>query len=163
LEQPFVIVVADSGPLNYLVLIGAVNVLQPLYGRVFVPQSVARELQDERTPTIVRDWVAQPREWFEIRPDPPSDPGLGFLDPGERAAIALALAVDADRLLIDEQAGRTEAERRRLVVTGTLGVLAQAHRAALLDFEAALSRLQGTTFYLSAALVDTIRRKLSER
>jgi len=44
------------------------------------------------------------------------------LDLGERAAIALAAAIHADLLLIDE-AGRAEARRRNLRVTGTLGVL----------------------------------------
>ena len=34
------IVIADTGPLNYLVLIGEVDVLQPLYARVIVPEAV---------------------------------------------------------------------------------------------------------------------------
>jgi predicted nucleic acid-binding protein len=106
------IVVADAGPLHYLVLIGAMDVLQPLYGRVLVPQTVAGELQETNTPAAVRAWIEQPPEWFEIRPDPPSEEALRFLDPGERAAIALALSVDAKRILIDEQAGRISTCRR---------------------------------------------------
>ena len=47
------------------------------------------------------------------------------LDPGERAAIALAKTMRADLLLIHEAAGRSEAKRRHLRVTGTLGVLGQ--------------------------------------
>ena len=133
------IVVADTGPLHYLVLIGAVDVLQPLYSRVLVPQTVTRELQDPSTPATVRAWMSQPPEWCEIRPDPLSDPALQFLD---------------------QQAGRAEAERRHLVVTGTLGVLAEAHRAGLLEFESALARLQLTNFYLSTKLIDTVRRRL---
>src|SRR6202040_875920 len=43
------------------------------------------------------------------------------LDLGERAAIALAATMHADLLLIDEAAGRAEARRRNLRVTGTLG------------------------------------------
>src|SRR5438132_13477188 len=108
------IVVADTSPLNYLVLIEAVHVLKPLYNRVLVPQTVAEELQAGRTPAAVRTWIAQPPAWCEVRPDPPSDPALQFLDPGERAGIMLALWVDADRLLIDEWDGRAAAERRRL-------------------------------------------------
>ncbi len=37
------IVVADAGSLHYFVLIGAVDVLRPLYVRVLVPQTVADE------------------------------------------------------------------------------------------------------------------------
>ena len=42
------------------------------------------------------------------------------------AAIALAAAIHADLLLIDEAAGRAEAKRRNLRVTGTLGVSSNA-------------------------------------
>ena len=155
------IVVADAGPLNYLVLIEAVDVLKPLYNRVLVPQTVAEELQETNAPPVVRAWITQAPEWCEIRPDPPSDPAFQLLDPGERAAIVLALSLHADRLLIDEWDGRAEAERRHLLVTGTLGVLAEAHQQHLLDFEMALARLRLTNFYMSAELVDGIRRRMS--
>jgi len=49
--------VTNTTPLNYLVLIGAVNVLPALYGRVLVPGAVASELQHERTPAEVRAWI----------------------------------------------------------------------------------------------------------
>ena len=155
------IVVADASPLQYLVRIKAINVLLPLYHRVLLPQSVVRELQHTNTPAVVRTWIAQPPAWCEIRPDPPADPTLTFLGPGERAAIPLALAVHADRLLIDDLAGRSEAEHRRLPVTGTLGVLGAAHRAGLLDFETALARLRRTNFYISDTIVDGLRRRLA--
>jgi len=61
------IVVADAGPLHYLVLIGAVDVLRPLYGRVFVAQSVAGELQHGGAPTAVRTWIAQPPKGRRFR------------------------------------------------------------------------------------------------
>jgi len=157
------IVVADAGPIHYLVLVGAVDVLQPLYTRVIVPQAVAGELQGAGAPHVVRTWMEQSPEWCEIRSDPPSDPALRFLDPGERAAITLALALDADRLLIDEWEGRAEAERLHLRVTGTLGILAEAHQQRLLNFEAVLALLRQTNFYLSAELVDRVRRSFNSR
>jgi predicted nucleic acid-binding protein len=45
-----------------------------------------------------------------------------FLDLGQCEAIALATEVGADVLLIDEQAGRQAALRRRLKVAGTLSM-----------------------------------------
>jgi predicted nucleic acid-binding protein len=154
------IVVADTTPLQYLVRIGAVDVLEPLCGRVLVPQTVAGEMQEPNTPAAVRAWIAHPPAWCEIRPDPPFDPSLQFLDAGEHAAISLAEAVGADRLLIDDRDGREEAARRHLRVTGTLGILAEAHRAGLLDFEQALACLRLTNFYLSDEVVERIRRRL---
>ena len=157
------IVVADAGPIHYLVLIEAVDVLQPLYNRVLVPQTVVEELQEAGAPASVQTWIAQPPVWLEIRPDPPSDRTMEFLDPGERAAISLAISLSAERLLIDDWDGRAEAERRHLLVTGTLGVLADAHVAGLIDFEAVLAQLRHTNFYLSAELVDRVRRRLIRR
>ena len=60
-----------------------------------------------------------------MRQVPPDDVSMitDDLDLGERVAIALAETMRADLLLIDEAAGRAEAKRRHLRVTGTLGVL----------------------------------------
>jgi predicted nucleic acid-binding protein len=77
--------------------------------------------------------------------------------------FALALSLDAGRILMDDWDGRAEAVRRNLHVTGTLGVLALAHRRGLLDFETALASLAQTNFYLSAELVRLVRRRLVGR
>jgi len=140
------IVVADAGPLQYLVRIAAIDVLAPLYQRVLVPYSVARELQQNNTPPAVRAWILQPPSWCEIRPDPPADPALAFLDPGERAAIPLALAVHADRLLIDDLDGRIEARRRNLFVTGTVGCLGRRSRGWLARFRASTNSASANQF-----------------
>ena len=157
------IVVADAGPIHYLILIEAIEVLSPLYDRVLIPESVSTELKKSGAPASVRSWMEHLPSWCEIRPDPPSDPDLNeILDIGECAAIALALAIPADRLLIDDWEGRVEAERRHLRITGTLGVLAEAHQRRLLDFESALSRLSQTNFYLSQELLDKMRKLLAD-
>ena len=48
------------------------------------------------------------------------------LDPGESEAIALALELNAERLIIDERRGRNEAIRAGLRGTGLLGILLAA-------------------------------------
>ena len=154
------IVIADTTPLNYLILIGAVDVLQPLYARVIVPCAVVRELRGAGAPTLVQTWIAQPPAWLEERPDPPADPTLEFLDRGENAALTLAQLLNADELLIDDRAGRAEAERRHLPVTGTLGVLANAHLAGLLDFDQALVLLRSTSFRLHPEVEWLVRRRI---
>jgi predicted nucleic acid-binding protein len=57
--------------------------------------------------------------------------------------------------------GRTEAERRRLRVTGTLGVLLDAHWSGLLDFERALAQLRQIDFYLSDRAIALARQELT--
>lgn len=155
------IVVADASPILYLILIRSVDILKPLYDHVVIPQTVATELLHASAPGTVRAWMEQPPQWCEVRPDVPPDPSLSNLDPGEHAAIGLALSLGADQLLIDEWEGRVEAERRHLRVTGTLGVLVQAHRRQLLDFETTLADLRQTSFYMSEELINRIRQSLS--
>ena len=82
--------------------------LAPLYQRLVVPQIVSLELQQPNTPATIRalDRAAAP-DWCEIRSNPPTNPSLlTFLDRGEAAALTLALSLRADRLLIDDLAGR---------------------------------------------------------
>jgi predicted nucleic acid-binding protein len=70
------------------------------------------------------------------------------LERGERQAISLALEVDADVLLIDERAGRQEAEARHIKVAGTLAVLLQASLRGYFDFPQALNQLRQYGFGL---------------
>ena len=52
--------VADTSPLNYLVLIGAIDVLPRLFEAVIVPDAVKAELLHARAPAAVRRWAAAP-------------------------------------------------------------------------------------------------------
>ena len=61
------LVVADTSPLNYLVLVGAVDVLRAMYGRVVVPTAAADELSVAAAPLAVRQWLAARPEWLEVR------------------------------------------------------------------------------------------------
>ncbi len=85
------IVVADTSPLNYLVLIGEIQLLPTLYERVLIPEEVHRELQRLQTPPSVQAWAAKLPSWCEVRVvTSTADPALSELDPGERDAIQLA-------------------------------------------------------------------------
>jgi len=53
------------------------------------------------------------------------------LDPGERAALALAVEIHADAVLLDERRGREAAIQLGLRTIGLLGVLLQAKAAGL--------------------------------
>ena len=155
------IVVADAGPLHYLILIGWVDVLPTLYGRVVVPQAVSKELQAAQAPNAVRMWISHLPDWCTINRDILTDLSLTYLDPGERAAIHLAASLSAERLLIDEWRGRIAAQGRKIRVVGTVGVLAEAHRRQLLDFETSIAQLRKTNFYISENLISLVRRQLS--
>ena len=52
------VVISNTTPINYLVLIDQIEVLRHLYTRIMIPQAVLGELQDEGTPGKVKEWVA---------------------------------------------------------------------------------------------------------
>ena len=152
------IVVADSGPLHYLILLDHADLLHHFYGDVLVPEAVAVELSSPSAPLVVRDWISHAPSWLSIV-HVESDQVQAVtddLDLGERAAIALAGVRHADLLLIDEAAGRAEAKRRNLRVTGTLGVLRVGAERGLVDVPGLMVRLKATTFYADDALLTSV-------
>ncbi|MBC8164922.1 MAG: DUF3368 domain-containing protein, partial [Bryobacteraceae bacterium] len=70
------------------------------------------------------------------------------LDRGEREALAVAIELKADLVLIDDAAGRREAKRLRIRITGTVGVLRLAAERGLIDVPEALLRLRLSGFYI---------------
>lgn len=150
------IVIADTTPLNHLILIDQVSLLKVLYGRVIVLQAVFSELQDEAAPARVKEWISNRPEWLEVKHAASIlDPGLAYLDPGERDAISLAQDLKADVLLMDDLGGRKEAARRNLNIAGTLTVLyLGAGRGLVDDLPGALKRLLETGFRASPEIIQ---------
>ena len=48
------IIVSDTSPLNYLVLIGNVEVLPQLFGQIIIPQAVFDKLSHTKTPAPIK-------------------------------------------------------------------------------------------------------------
>jgi predicted nucleic acid-binding protein len=151
------VVVADTSPLNYLVLTGQVEVLARLYGQVLIPDVVLSELRDPEAPQPVADWASRLPPWIGVWPTPESPEQFDRLDDGERAAILLAEAQPRPvLLLIDDAEGRAEAKRRGIPTTGTLGVLRAAALRNLIDLHVVLNRLKTTSFRCSADLIEDL-------
>jgi predicted nucleic acid-binding protein len=151
------IVVADTSPLNYLILIARVDVLEVLYGRILIPHAVHDEMLSPKAPASVRAWAISPPEWLNIvSPSAIYSPPLPRLDRGETEAIVLAGELSADWLLIDETAGRDEAGRRGIQTIGTLGVLRDAHHAGLLDLRTSLDEIVLLGFRVSPSLLQIL-------
>ncbi len=149
------IVVADTSPINYLVLTQYIDVLPRLYRRVLIPTAVERELLHTKTPQAVRTWIANPPGWIEVRSvNCAVDPSMADLDSGEAEAIYLAEEVLAHQIIVDETFGRRIAESRGLQVIGTLGILKEAAQRNLLDFREAVGRLQKTRFHIARRIID---------
>ena len=83
------VVVADSSPLNYLVLIGSIDVLHRLYASIFVPQQVVVELTDPAAPREVGNWARTLPDWVEVRSIPPKDASATSKGNSLRSSIVL--------------------------------------------------------------------------
>jgi predicted nucleic acid-binding protein len=150
------IVVADSSPLHYLILIEQTILLRELYREVIIPEAVVTELTTTGSPPAVRAWFLNPPGWLNVlRVSSEAVAGVTeSLDLGERAAIALAESIRADLLLIDDADGRQEARRRHIRVTGLIGVLIAAAERGLIEVRSVVSRLEGTNFYVDEGLIQ---------
>jgi hypothetical protein len=129
-----VIVVSDTSPINNLAAINQLHLLHQLYGTVLIPEAVYQELTDPDFPVAGATEV-QTFNWIQTRAV--SDRTLvealsSELDIGEAEAIALAVEIQADQVLIDERRGRLVATRLNLRYTGILGILVEAKSQGLI-------------------------------
>lgn len=129
------IVVSNTSPIMNLTIIGQLNLLNRLYGKVFIPEAVFRELStvDSEESGLLK---IQSHLWIEkrfITNRSLADALLLDLDVGEAEAIVLAKDIKADLLLIDERRGRTIASRLGLKVIGLLGVLVEVKRMGFIS------------------------------
>jgi predicted nucleic acid-binding protein len=60
------VIVSDTSPIRYLVLIGEASLLEQLYGRILIPLAVYAELQQPQTPDVVRAWAQAVPAWVEV-------------------------------------------------------------------------------------------------
>ena len=98
------IVVSDTSPICYLVLIEAINLLPQLYSQIIIPQAVLLELGASGAPPILQEWILKSPSWLDIRAVKiVNDQSLLSLDVGERHAIFLAEKLKADLIILDER------------------------------------------------------------
>jgi predicted nucleic acid-binding protein len=156
------IIVADTSPLNYLVLIREIELLHKLFGQVIIPSAVWTELRAPGTPEVVQKWADSIPSWLEIRTASFIDPEIK-LGAGEVEAICLAGELQADELLVDDRKARRVAVARGLTVAGTLNILEAGATRDLIDLPNAIRRLQQTNFRAPAELVKLLLDRDADR
>jgi len=149
-------VVSNTSPILNLACIGELRLLEALYGRVLIPPQVRSEIERlKETEPRFRDvslpsFVQVVEEINRVRIE-----ALTLdLDPGEAAAISLALDLRSELILLDERRGRATARRLGLSPFGLLGVLIEARQKGVLPaLKPALAKLEvDAGFWLSDEL-----------
>lgn len=162
------IVISDTSAITNLAAIQHLQLLPQLYERVIIPEAVYHELTDI-VPPVPGTLEVQSASWLEVR-QVVNREIVGHLldevrlDPGESEAIALALELSADLLLIDERRGRAEADRLGLRITGLLGILIEAkHQNLIVAVKPLIDALITTSeFRISATLYNRILEMADE-
>jgi uncharacterized protein len=163
-----VIVISDTSVITNLAAIQHLYLLPQLYNQIIIPEAVYRELVDI-DPPVPGTLEIQAASWVEIR----QVVNRGVverlqrdvrLDLGESEAIALALELNADLLLIDERRGRAEADRLGIRITGVLGILVESKRQNLIIAVKPLvnSLIATSEFRVSSALYALILDRVDE-
>jgi len=159
-------VIADTSPLNYLVLIGSVEILPRLYQTVTITDRVLDELTHPEAPARVAAWAAQPPEWIKVGAMAYEivETALADLGAGEQSVIALAEIHRPDvLLLVDDAKARSEAVRRNIATVGTLGILRDAASLGLVDLGEAFERLSRTNFRVRTSILKDVLRRHGNR
>lgn len=129
-----IVVVSDTSPITSLAAIAQLDLLRQLYQQVIIPQAVYDEMVS-LSKAIPGAIEVQTLAWIETRQVENRVLAAELqeeLDIGESEAIALAIEIKADRLLIDESPGRTIAAQLGLKFTGVLGVLLAAKHKGII-------------------------------
>lgn len=162
------LVLTDASPLIGLARVEGLTWLEALFGAVWMPDEVRREVLpglgagDEQA-IEAAEAAGFLRVWPLAAPDKPDLPDL---DEGESACIRIALAEGGNALLLmDERAGRAVAQEHGLrVAVGTAAVIGMAKSRGLIpSAKAVFSRLHDSDFRISAAVIETILRRVGER
>lgn len=152
------IVVSDTTAISNLLTLGLEDLLPALFACVIVPQAVKTELLAWHT--SVPDWL----EVCAVEDTAMVAQLRHTLDMGEAEAIALALELHPNWLLMDEAAGRQLAKARGLPVLGLLGILLlakqQGQPAAVAPVLKRLREEAG--FYCSRAVIEAVLRLAGE-
>ncbi len=161
-------VVSNTSPILNLAIIGELSLLRDQFGEILIPEAVLEELRvEEDLPGSQNIRDALKIGWIRmatVNLYPLVRAMQRDLDKGEAEAIALAIQLNADWVLIDEREGRKAAKSMDLKVVGVLGVLLKAKREGRLEsLKQVIDRLREKAgFYVRADLQSAIMREGGE-
>ncbi len=160
------VVVSDASALILLAKVGQLGLLKALYGHVLIPDQVFDDVVVKGNGRAGASEV-QTAEWIEVRHatnEPLVEELQRELDRGEAEAIALAVELRADLLLLDERRGRMVASRYTVQIIGVAGALVEAkYRNLLSDLRPVLNALINNGYRISAQLYTQILRAAGEQ
>lgn len=130
------IIISDTSPITNLSAINQIQLLNQLYNTIIIPQAVYGEMANLRA-DVPGTKEVKSLPWIHTQTvinSALADELKAEIDPGEAEAIALAIEMKADRVIIDDYQGRMVAARFGLKLIGILGILLIAKQRGLIEF-----------------------------
>ncbi|MCF8374192.1 MAG: DUF3368 domain-containing protein [Bacteroidales bacterium] len=154
------LLIADTGPIISLILIGEFNLIEKLFHNFLVPGEVWNELSRHSEIMSYKKDLAQ---ISDKRRDVDFPYSISGIDRGETEAILLFQEMKADYLLIDDKKARLKAELIGINCIGTLGVLYLAQRKGFIqNLRPLFIKLQKHNRFYSYKYLNYFLRKTNE-
>lgn len=160
-------VVSNTGPIIALAKVDRLSLLKELFGEVFIPPTVNKELCAKSG----SEWDAIEnalKDYLHIHDlmslDEKVKLVLADLDEGERQAVGLALTIGKDvMLLMDDRAGRQAAQKLNISVTGVVGILLLAKKRGLINsVTEVLEKIRNNGYWLSNKIIEVAKELAGE-
>ena len=128
-------IISNTTPLINFSAICRMDIPEKLFGRIFIPSAVEKELfaEGENYPNISELRKVNFIETLEVGNISLCNALKRDLDDGEAEAIALALERKGKLLLMDEIIGREIAESYSLKFTGSIGCISEAKKLGMIS------------------------------
>lgn len=156
------LVISDAGPIFSLAIIDGLEILDEMFGEVYIPNAVWEELRRDKSQMHYH----RIEEYFRNKVKNISGQNnLTFImDYGESESVILYQELDADFLLIDDKKARNIAESWGLNCIGTLGVLSVARKRGIVDkLKPIFEKFRDNKRYYSVRLLNVILKNHGER
>ncbi len=162
------LVVSNTSPIMNLAAVDLLDLLRRQFGEVIVPEAVIEELRlDSGYPGTDKIRIAMSEGWLHQVIVENKQVALALrreLDNGEAEAIALALQLGTETILMDEREGRSVAKSMGLSPIGIIGILIRSKQnGEIISVKEALNKLRNEAgFYITDSLMKDILSELGE-
>jgi len=158
------VVIADAGPLIAFAKINQLNLLQQLFSKVLITESIKAEVLVSHSNDAVLIQGAIDEGWLQCVVDPElntvASRSLGL---GEKTAIEYALQSEDDVLLImDDALARKKALRHQLNIVGTAMLIYTAESKKMItNADTLIEGLRQKGYRISTQVIDSVKSQLS--
>ena len=160
------IIVTNTTPLIGLAMLGRFELLQQLFGEIYIAQAVydeavvgGREIGGAKYEILSASWI----HTIKVKDRLAVEVLLDEMDLGESETIVLAHEIHADWVLMDEKKGRRKLDQLGLRKIGTVGILLKAKEVGLISIiRSELEKLRSKGFSLNNGLSKAVLKQAGE-